>query len=955
MQVSNDGTRHLYAAHDDPSHKPDGSDSAKGGNVPRRQPAVDAGKQPSIQQDPPTAPPAASSGIPPAEAEHLIAAYEGNASHPGDSENATALAGLQADGFRGMPQDEVQFNQHVTQALQKTAALPQQAREQYLGAVAEAVNEYGNTTAPADRQAIASKFEQKVQTSLDAAYQKVMGDPAQRVQLEFTAPYGAQYEGAAGRQQVALLGQLGKRFNEAKTPRDREALFQQSAGARQSLQQQIGGAIVRGHAQAGDEWAKADKELDNALNYAKDLQGTGADSFSRLQAFAEKAFTSPRNAQELLYRTQNDPQHFQPLKDWYKDAAQKSADAGPKLPYFASLSVADYGLRNGVRLPDPPQDFTNIKTDDLRPGAFAGDLLYRYQKAYKDLGENARMCSAVSQGGPMEKEFVASHMPARPEWLQKTEDVLGRFAVGLVPGVNLLTDYLAPARSLTSDERAGIDIFSGVVGGMLGEAKLPGGKAAGEAREEPKKGADTNTGSEGEGGTAAGGAGSGSKLPGANERGVLSGLDAPTAASKGGGVPNVPDTYVNTAKRELTADPAFRGIYRDNKGQAFIQQGDKTYGAAYDKDNGTWRVQSPEGGTKPSYAVRLDSNGNWEMNPDTGLRGGAAEKYTDALGSSAYHLYASGYSFKEVATELDVGVSSAHRWVARYARENGLPQQQYGMFHGPIGMSKETGRAIYNGLSNGQSLQAVADAHTNGDTMAAYRSAMRYARSQNVSGDPIVRAKTRDIGVADPRVANPPPAGQHASPQPHADPMARQQYEQIGQLYDQGNSTPDQIAQATGVPEPAVRDVEHGFGYWSPSRQAYIEPSYDPEQPAAKRQRVDDGGAGPSGGAGSSGGAGPSGAQSASPSAAATAGPGWGRNELRQYINDSARLDDATFDDIYEWLNNKGPVPAGLQQEMIDQGYPALTADVVRNYLDPHGDGQLTTAQLASVAQWLDV
>ncbi|MFM0395328.1 hypothetical protein [Paraburkholderia phytofirmans] len=922
--------------------------------------------QPATTQ--PRAPVTGGPAISSVEAGHLVDGYENSTNHPDDSKNATALADLQGGGLRGMPQDAVQFDQQVTMLLQKIAALPQQARERYLGMAAAAIDAYEHATSASDRQKIASALTTCVREPVDAAYQQVMNDPAQRVKLEFTPPYGSQYLGAAGKQQVALLRLLGQQFEQAKTPAEREALFRQAAGIRQTMQQQIASAITRAHAQTDAQWAEADRELDLALKEASGLQGddqeTGRMSFARLQKFAEKAFTSPRNAQEFLYRMQHDPKHFQALNNWYKDAAQKSAWASAQLPYFARMTTPDYALRDGVKPPQPPQDFTNIHADDLPMGNFAGALLYRYQTAYMGIGENSTMYGAVRQGGPLEKAVVDAHMPPRPKWLQQAEDVIGRITVGLVPGVNLFTDYLVPADSLTPEEKLGIDLFTNVLGGIAGEAKIPGGRVGGKIGageiEGGKGGSEMHPGGEGEVGPGAGKTGeSNGKPSGTDGGGGVDGLGHPAAgqASHAGpdgarGVPDVPDTYLSKPAGELTPDPQFRGIYRDSKGRGFIQQGDKTYAVAYDRDNGTWRVQSPEGGTKPSYAVRLNSDGNWEVNTDTGLKGGAPSKYTDELGRQVYTDYDTGLSYSEIAKKRGISESSAQKYYTKYADDHGLPKIEITSSEQKLGTT--WGRPIYEQLEAGVPLQVLADKLTNGNISVAYRGAMRYATETGKPKQIIEQARARAAAGGAGRAADP-TAPTEPAPQPTVEPMTRQQYDQILELYDEGHLSPQQIAQQTGVPESSVKDVEHGYGYWSPSKQAYVEPISDPEnpEPPAKRQRVEPSASSPAAGPSSSPVAGPSGAGEAG--GAATV-PGWGRAEMRQFVSGDDQIANnmqpRVRDAILNWLDGNEPAPEGLQQEMIDDGFGQLTPDLVRRYFNGE---TLANSQMADIERWLGI
>lgn len=84
----------------------------------------------------------------------------------------------------------------------------------------------------------------------------------------------------------------------------------------------------------------------------------------------------------------------------------------------------------------------------------------------------------------------------------------------------------------------------------------------------------------------------------------------------------VPASYASKPSGHLQADLGNQGVVRDDKGQALIRQGGQTYPVRYDKDNGTWRVYSPENPTKYQYAVKQDERGDWHTHGQVGLPGG---------------------------------------------------------------------------------------------------------------------------------------------------------------------------------------------------------------------------------------------------------------------------------------------------------------------------------------------
>lgn len=59
-------------------------------------------------------------------------------------------------------------------------------------------------------------------------------------------------------------------------------------------------------------------------------------------------------------------------------------------------------------------------------------------------------------------------------------------------------------------------------------------------------------------------------------------------------------------------------------------------------------------------------------------------------------------------------------------------------------------------------------------------------------------------------------------------------------------------------------------------------------------------------------------------------------------------------DAITDWTGGYRPAPEGLQQEMIDEGFPQLTPDIVRRYLTEE-HSTLSLSQLADCSRWLGV
>ncbi|WP_213297020.1 hypothetical protein [Paraburkholderia sacchari] len=945
------------------------------------QPAENSNHPPVNGPEPSRPPTQTTSGvpIPPTEAKHLTDTYENDRGYPNDSKNATALANLQRNGLRGMPNDAIAFETQQTLNRQKIEALPQKERDKYSGMQAQGINTYESQTSAEDRQKVAQAMDEHVNKPLNKEYDKAMASPQQRVPLEFRAPFGTQYLGSAGQHQTDTLKHLGIEFNQAKTPQEREQIFKTAAAIRHQMQLQIGADITYGDEQTNKQWTEADKELDDAQADAKNRQiftlGNldNTAPFDRLEAFGQKAFTSQRNVREFQYQMQNHPERFKDVSDWTSDAAAKTE--------WARTQILSDPFHRTPNLPPPLPDYRSVPTDDLHMGNYGQELRDRYQLGNRMVEEDKKMYHAASQHGPIKYEYVDAHTPPKPLWQQQTEDVLGRFFVGLVPGVNLITPLIVPANSLSPDAKDGIDFMSGVLDGMLGEAKVPGlrGSHAGEGETGGASAADADgarsggtvgegpgrgTGRGETGDSEAGGHGETNDGTGGRPGGAGSAVGGtqpvpPNAENPISSIPEVPSRYVTKAPETLTPDPGndakFRGIYRDSQGNAYIQQNGQTFAVKYQPDAGTWAVQSPEDGSKPTYPVRLDRNGNWERNPDIGGKGGGGPKYqslpgggrtmyTEAQGRAAYEGYEAGETQAETAQRLGVNAETVGAWKARYAETHNLPTYKVARRLETRWMSDATGESIYHDISNGATLQEAADKYTGGNTLAAYRSGMRHARKNNAPYQPMLESKIKPAPQARPEPVPEPGGASTPSPQPEVEPMTREQYEQIQKFFDENKLSPSEISRQTGVPEPWVEDVEHGYGYYSPSRQGYVEPIVDPAKPGPSKRPLEGG----------------SGEEPPTKQVPPDKGPtpqGWGRNEVHLYLGaDEAtmgKLPAETRDSIYRWLDGEGPPPPGLQQEMIDQGYTKLTPEMIPQYLK--GSKKFTAEQFNQIVNWLNL
>lgn len=970
-------------------------DTASAGNLPPNDlPPAPAGNEandpPSTQTGTPASPSTLSQIQPAATTPELSAAESRqlldrqDSTVPNDAANADSMAALQGEALRGAPPDAISFEQQATVANQQIEALPADKRDFYRGALAAGSTYYNAATTDDQRTKLAQSVQSEVFDPVSKAYQQTMSDPNARVQQVFGKPYGSVYLGAAGQQQSDLLAEKGRQFNQATTPEERARIFGQAVDIRHTMQTQIGTMIDQEHKNVHDQWKQADQEIDQAMRDASSLQisslGSLDDtrSFQRLQYFLSHGLNSERNAQQFQYRLEHKPDDFKLLHQWSDEAATKAQ--------WATDHIQSDPFRRSADLPPLPPDPTHTTTENLRMGNFGADLRYRYQTENSRINEASKMYHAASQRGPLRYEYLDAHTPPLPLWQQQLQDGLGRFFVGLVPGVNLLVDYIVPAKSLPEEARQGIDFFSGVTGGMLGEARLPRFGRAGNEHVPASWSRTEEAGATNE-------VKSGNEIkPGGIEPTEpvtmpKGGTAIPLASTAAGepGIPLVASEYAREPSGKLVPDANYRGLYRDETGQNFIQQGGQRYPVDWNDAARSWRMK-PRDGAPNSPNMRLNEKGNWEVNLDTGLVGGVNPNAPNAP-RFAFELYEQGYSIKRVAQEFGITPNATRQLLTRYAVESG--ELRAVQIDPDAEMPLPAVRAsLYGRLTRGEPLSVVAHDLTGGDELAAYRGARNYARLEHLSPDGLPQERPWRI---EPRV---PPA---AMGSPTSYPVTYQQYADIIEGDHQMKPT-WQISQETGVPRAWIEQIRSRDGYWSTQGQEWVDldrppqpftasperpltpvtagpadpaqpgpsgmqqqqlkrPNPDPaspyaqqpgtseatQQPPIKQARLDPGAPGTSGTSGTSG--------TAQPQVPA---PPWGSGQLKKFIEDHTALSGSEADAIDSWLEGHTPASPSLQAELTARGFQDITPEMVHTYLTGRGP-ELTSTEMERIAAFLRV
>ncbi|MDR5839453.1 helix-turn-helix domain-containing protein [Caballeronia sp. LZ034LL] len=800
------------------------------------------------------------------EATQLLSRLDKNPSIPDDAANANSLAGLQRDSLRSADSEAVGFEQQAVEANQQVQALPLEQRNLYGGELAAGTTYYNAAITQEQREKIAHAVRTDIIDPIRRAYLQAMADPNARVQMAFTNPFGSVYLGAAGQQQVDLLAQMGQQFNQAATAEERARIFEQAADLRHVMQAQIASFVDQERSHVQEQWKQADKEINQALAEAKGMWVASAESgldntssFERLNWFMNHGLNSERNAQEFQYRLSKSPDDFKPLREW-------SADASKKAEWAISALQSDPFHRTPV-LPPLPPDPTQTNIDNLRMGNFGGDLLYRYQLENRSILDAMDLYHAASQHGPIKDSYLNAHTPPLPLWQRQIEQGLGRFFVGFIPGVNLLVDYIVPSDSLSEGAKVGIDIASGLIGAALGEANFPkfsGAKASEAGELKPLE--HVPVASEAGAATEAKPAPSfwqwlndltpkdpmttvadeiheaqGAAKPKPTEEikpGEGTAKDEPANASKvehappvpgstaamsgsTSGIPLVPEEYARPPSGKLTPDPNYRGLYRDEGGQNYIQQDGKTYPVKWNENTHSWQMM-PREGSPNSPNMRLNEKGNWEVNLDTGLKGGAPTKPLPDSYKQAFELYERGKTLPEIGQELQVDPKTARRWIERYVRESGEVR--------PIQIGSSTDLSdrklaplIYRDFRLGRSMPEVANKYTRGDVWAAHRQATWYAETNHFPTDVI--PQERPWRIPQERPAPIPP--ERAPNQVHI-PMTDEQNAKVNEGIKQGKST-EEISKDTGLPPGWVEKIKAGNGQYYPQAHEWIQTDNAPE------------------------------------------------------------------------------------------------------------------------------
>lgn len=531
-------------------------------------------------------------------------------SNDADEQNQAKLAADLKLGLKGYPPEVQDFEQKVNALQAQINTLPRAEKQAYAGALATLDVAFRDSKDADGRQRASEQLSKLGDALIDRAT-IAENDPVERALSVFNRPVGAGYlTGLGDRQQLSALTRLRAGFVTAATPGARERYFSLAAELKHNLQDKVGTVIAQHTTQEANKWAAANGEVNRIIYEAEAIKDNPGKRFELIgrQLYS----TNPGSGRDELadrrllaftQRMRDDPPLHDKLVKW-------SVEAGRR------LNVA------GV---DGPKSYLDI-LNNLPPAAsdYVRDLADQYNAVLHDSSYKDYSITPRARGEKLAEQIFEGAT---------------RFLLGLTPFAPI-TAALDPHSSLSENTRLGIDLAAGLLGLVAG-----GGEAAFAERLAAKEaGAVIRAGSEGHlperpittGDTSvpvpsgpaitSGQAGVQSARPVAHAAAQGMSVDvAATEASQriSGTRAGLPDSYaVQPAADSLKAAMGWKNVLIDNNGQHYISSGGKTYPVRFDMDNNTWRAYQPDNAYRPQYPVRLNTQGDWEVHNNVGLKGG---------------------------------------------------------------------------------------------------------------------------------------------------------------------------------------------------------------------------------------------------------------------------------------------------------------------------------------------
>ncbi|OXC80281.1 Chromosome segregation ATPase [Caballeronia sordidicola] len=531
-------------------------------------------------------------------------------SNDADEQNQAKLATDLKLSLKGYPPEVQDFEQNVNALQAQINTLPRAEHQAYAGALATLDVAFRDSKDANGRQHADEQLSKLGDAVLERAT-VAENDSVERALSVFNRPVGAGYlTGLGDRQQLSALPRLREGFVNAATPAARERYFTLAAELKNNLQHKVGTAIDQHTTQEAGKWAAANAEVNRIIHEADALTNAPGKRYELIgrQLYSTNPGTgrddlADRRLLAFTQRMRDDPTLHDKLVKW-------SVEAGRNLN------------ASGV---DAQKNYLDI-LNNLPPAGpdYVRDLADRYNAVLHDSSYKDYSITPRARGEKLAEQVFEGAT---------------RFLLGLTPFAPL-SAALDPHTSLSANTRLGIDLASGLLGLVAG-----GGEAAFAERLAAKEaGAVVKAGSEGHlpehpattGDTTvpvpsapagqAGQAGVHSAQPTVHAAAQGLSVDAAVAEASqriSGAKASLPDSYaVQPAPDSLKAAMGWKNVLIDDNGQHYISSGGKTYPARFDLDNNTWRVYQPDNAYRPQYPVRLNTQGDWEVHTNVGLKGG---------------------------------------------------------------------------------------------------------------------------------------------------------------------------------------------------------------------------------------------------------------------------------------------------------------------------------------------
>jgi len=356
-----------------------------------------------------------------AEFASLLKRYDDkHANAAGDTLNADLSARLVEVLMAGYPDDAGKFEGEVERDLGMLAQLPSDVAAQYRNQMKSNWDAFESTSNAWLRDKYANDAT-TLRDQLADEYQEARTDPRQRAQAIFNAPFGSGTLGDGAQDDLDRLNDLGRQFRLAHSKADREAIFSDASGLKQSLQNRVSDAILDQIDASSRAEAASEKEVMQAFELAQGMSGPGATPAGRLADFVGQVAANEARARAFTELRRLTPERLQQLKDIDPDRfAHLTALKPERLEQLTQWENALAGQDSEAAraLPEVPLDPLKYPSDVRfylpAPGSGYGeDLRQRYVDSLKTIvaADKRISMSHESRSSPIRQNYIRTHRP----------------------------------------------------------------------------------------------------------------------------------------------------------------------------------------------------------------------------------------------------------------------------------------------------------------------------------------------------------------------------------------------------------------------------------------------------------------------------------------------------------------------------------------------------------------